>query len=297
MSTRDDLPPETAVRIADSPSARLVRYAAGRMPPDLAERLEEEWIADLAEQHGSLSRMRFALGCWWAKEVIGHEPHLYGARLSAASHGDVGVVAPLFPSPLPRRAAVFLAIVLFHFAAALALIYAVKVRERPVPQRPMTGTIYFEPKTVTPPPPLPRPQFERARFRIPELPPLGLLPSDSAHSFQPVAQPTSSLPIAAPAPVRVSGGIGKGFPDTADYYPPSAIRLGEAGLTAVNVCVDDRGRLTTDPKIAVSSGNPRLDGGALALARAGSGHYRSTTENGRAISACFQVGVRFTLRN
>ena len=65
----------------------------------------------------------------------------------------------------------------------------------------------------------------------------------------------------------------------------------------MSVCVDDLGRLTTDPKVAVSSGSPRLDGGALALARAGSGHYRSTTENGRAISACFQIGVRFALKD
>jgi TonB family protein len=297
MNTRDDLPTETAARSAESPSARLIRYAAGRMPPGLAERLEEEWLADLAVQHGALSRMRFALGCCWAKEVIGHEPHLYGARLSAAGHGKVDVTAALFPSPLPRRAAVFLFIVLFHFAAALALIYAIKVRELPMPQLPMTGHVYLEPKTAIPPPPLPRPQFDHDTYRIPELPPLGPLPTGSADSFQLVAQPTSSLATEASAPVRVSGGIGKGFPDTADFYPPSAIRLGEAGRTAVSVCVDDRGQLTTDPKIAVSSGNPRLDGGALALARAGSGHYRSTTENGRAISACFQIGVRFTLKN
>jgi TonB family protein len=297
MSTRDDLPPETAGRSAASPSARLIRYAAGRMPPGLAERLEEEWIADLAEQHGALSRMRFALGCWWAKEVIGHEPHLYGARLSAASHGKVDVITPLYPSLLPRRAAVFLVIVFLHIAAALALIYAIKVRELPIPQPPMIGRLYFDPKLVTPPLPLPRPQLGHDRVRILVLPPFGPLQSSSADSLQPIAQPTSSLPTPGPAQVRMSGGIGRGFPNTADFYPPSAMRVGEAGLTAVNVCVDDHGRLTTDPKIAVSSGSPRLDGGALALARAGSGHYRSTTENGRAISACFQIGVRFTLKS
>jgi TonB family protein len=209
----------------------------------------------------------------------------------------VGVIGSPYPSLLPRRATVLLVIVALHIAAALAFIYGVKLHDLPISQPPMSWKVYFDPKPVTPPPPLPRPQFEQDTFKIPELPPLGPLPSSSADSFQPIAQPTSSLPASGPAPVRVSGGIGKGFPDTTDFYPPGAMRLGEAGRTAVSVCVDDHGRLTTDPRIAVSSGSPRLDGGALALARAGSGHYRSTTENGRAISACFQIGVRFTLRN
>jgi len=258
---------------------------------------EEEWIADLAQQYGALSRMRFALGCCWAKYVIGHDPHLYGARLSAAGHGDLAVINPLGPSLLPKRATVLLVIVVLHIAAALAFIYAAAVRELPIPQPPMTGKIYSDPKPVTLPPPLPRPQLGQDTVRIPVLPPLGPLQSDSADRLQPIAQLTSSLPTAGPASVRTSGGIGKGFPNTEDFYPASAIRLGEAGVTAVRVCVDDHGQLTTDPKIAASSGSPRLDGGALALARAGSGHYRSTTENGRAISACFQIGVHFTLKS
>lgn len=295
MTTRDLLP-ETAGQGAASPSARLIRHAAGRMPPHLAERLEEEWIADLAEQRGALSRMRFALGCWWAQEVMAHEPHLYGARLSAPGHGEVDAISPPYPSRLPRRAAAFLAIVLFHFAAALALIYAVRVRELPIPQPPMSWKYYPDSKPVTPPLPLPRVQFDHNTVKIPQFPTLGPLQASSADSVQPFTQPASSSPPPGPALVRTSGGIGKGFPDTADFYPPSAMRLGEAGLTAVSVCVDDHGRLTADPRIAVSSGSPRLDGGALALARAGSGHYRSTTENGRAISACFQIGVRFALK-
>lgn len=297
MNTRDDLPPETTYRSATSLSARLIRYAASRTPPGLAERLEEEWIADLAEQRSAVDRIRFALGCCWARQVIGHELHLYGARLNTAGHGSVGVINSPYPSLLPRRTGVLLAIVAVHIAAALAFIYGVKLRELPVPQPPMTGKIYFDPTPAMPPPPLPRPQLEHDTVMVPELPPLRLLPSGSADSFQPIAQSTSSVPTPPPAPVRKSGGIGKGFPDTVDFYPASAVRLGEAGLTAVSVCVDDHGRLTADPKIAVSSGSPRLDGGALALARAGSGHYRSATENGKAVSACFQIGVRFALKS
>ena len=101
MNTRDDLPPETTDRIAGSASARLIRYAASRMPPGLAERLEEEWIADLCQQDGALSRMRFALGCCWARQVIGRKPHLYGLRLSAAGHGHVHSINASFPQCCP----------------------------------------------------------------------------------------------------------------------------------------------------------------------------------------------------
>jgi hypothetical protein len=296
MSTRD-LPPETTSHGAASLSARLVRYAASRTPPGLAERLEEEWIADLAEQCGALSRMRFALGCCWAGLVIGHELQLYGARLNAAGHGGGGVIDSPHPSLLPRRTAVFLVIIALHIAAALAFIYAVKVRELPIPPPTINWKIYSDPAPVPAPLPMPRAQLGQATAKIPMFPPLGPLQYGSAEAIPATAQPPSSLSTGGPGPVRMSGGIGKGFPNTADFYPPGAMRLGEAGLTAVNVCVDDHGRLTADPKIAISSGSSRLDGGALALARAGSGHYRSTTENGRAISGCFQIGVRFALKS
>jgi hypothetical protein len=55
--------------------------------------------------------------------------------------------------------------------------------------------------------------------------------------------------------------------------------------------------LASDPAIAQSSGSARLDEGALKLAKAGSGHYRSTTENGTPVSYCYPLRIRFELRN
>ena len=49
-------------------SARIIRWAAHRTP--LAERLEEEWLADMSERQGWIARLRFALGCCWAGAVI-----------------------------------------------------------------------------------------------------------------------------------------------------------------------------------------------------------------------------------
>jgi len=53
------------------------------------------------------------------------------------------------------------------------------------------------------------------------------------------------------------------------------------------------GRLTSDPAITHSSGNARLDAGALTLAKAGSGRYRPTIEDGHAVGSCFPFRIRF----
>ena len=96
---------------------------------------------------------------------------------------------------------------------------------------------------------------------------------------------------------RVQGGPGKGFPATDDYYPSAAKRMEEQGTTTVRVCVDPSGRLTSDPAAVQTSGSARLDQGALQLAKAGSGHYRATTEDGRPVNSCYSFRVRFELRN
>jgi TonB family protein len=96
---------------------------------------------------------------------------------------------------------------------------------------------------------------------------------------------------------RVAGGPGAGFPDTADFYPSVSIHLGEKGISTVQVCVDPRGRLTSDPITVQGSGSTRLDQGALRLARAASGHYRASTEDGQPVDSCYQFGVRFQLKN
>ena len=48
--------------------------------------------------------------------------------------------------------------------------------------------------------------------------------------------------------------------------------------------------------IEKSSGFARLDAGALALAKAGSGAYRSTTENGQPVTSCYAFRIRFQLK-
>jgi len=125
----------------------------------------------------------------------------------------------------------------------------------------------------------------------------GLKPSMAPHLGFPEPLGTDVPPLPPAKVNRVLGEPGKGFPNTADFYPSASIRLDEMGVVVVRGCVDSTGRLTSDPTLVQSSGKPRLDDAALKLARAGSGHYRATTEDGKPVSSCYAFGIRFDLRN
>jgi biopolymer transport protein ExbD len=57
----------------DRVAARMIQRAARSAPQSLSERLEEEWLADLAQRRGRMPQLRFALGCYWAATVIRHD--------------------------------------------------------------------------------------------------------------------------------------------------------------------------------------------------------------------------------
>jgi TonB family protein len=151
-------------------------------------------------------------------------------------------------------------------------------RVRPVPLLPPTIT-----PTIVDNVPLPDPTF-----KFPAAPTAITL----------LRLPQLTGPTQPPKPIdRVLGGPGAGFPDTEDYYPPGPRRLGETGTSVISVCVDPRGMLTAAPALVISSGVGQIDEGALRLAKAGSGHYRPTTENGRAVSSCYSFRVMFQLQD
>ena len=295
MNTRDDLSFPPVAALPTSLAARLVHYAARHAPADLAERLEEEWLADLFAQTGRLARLRFALGCCWARQVIAHDALAFGTPVSVATAGHGALAGPPhFPTmaPLPRRAAVFVLILGLHAIAILGFIYGVRTIAHMDPPPPIHGSIIDEPGTRQPPLPIPQLRFTQPTGTvIPQI----TVPRISEPSYQPLPNPAPAPTDPVHAVVRKLGGPGAGFPATQDFYPPSAIRLGETGVTAVQVCTDDQGRLTTDPRVARTSGSAQLDASALALARAGSGHYRSTSEDGRPVASCFAFAVRFAL--
>lgn len=280
---------------------RLIVRAARKAPAALSERLEEEWLADLQSRSGSLARLRLALECWWATGVITRDfrvPQL-------ATSGATGVHRPLlgelrYDLPLlSRRTFTFIVIAGLH----VLLIYgfASGFAQHVVAALPVIthGEVIVETRT---PPPLPevRQDIHFTTFAVPDTP-LPDVPTidDGKKDEGPIERGggptvTQGAPPVAPV-IRVVGGPGKGFPATADYYPDPSRRISETGAADVQVCVNAQGRLTGDPAIARSSGSRRLDAAALTLARAGSGHYRPSTENGEPVSSCYPYRIRFEL--
>jgi len=81
---------------AFSLAARLIRYAARNAPPALAERLEEEWLADLTAQPSSFAGLSLALGCCWAARVI--ERHHRAASAAVSARGSKSQLVGQFRS-------------------------------------------------------------------------------------------------------------------------------------------------------------------------------------------------------
>jgi TonB family protein len=293
---------------ADGLPQWLIHRAAHRAPESLCSRLEEEWLADLASRSSPLSRLRFALGCCWATLVIANEyprTRVAAAGTVASPVSAGGLVTPAdrnFRYFSLRSGTLFLiaglhAALFFGLAATLSHTHGTKappilenrtLKDVPREKAPVLTSMPNDWTIIVPPSELP-------------LPPL-ILPSDDVTAAVVDTDAKSQLPPQLPLTpehviVRVAGGPGTGFPDTADFYPSLSIHMAEQGMSTVRVCVDPRGRLTSDPATVQGSGSMRLDQAALKLARAASGHYRASTEDGHPVDSCYSLGIRFQLRN
>jgi TonB family protein len=169
-----------------------------------------------------------------------------------------------------------------------------------IPTGMQVGWVPEVPKNQPAPPLPPPPKFSPHVVEIPktvvDLP----YPTDDTHIIREVI-PQVEEHVAPPSTPqhslnRVLGGPGKAFPNTDDYYPFDARRRGEKGIATVRTCVDEKGRLTAAPTLAKTSGSASLDEGALKLAKAGSGRYRATTEDGRPVSSCYEYLIRFEFK-
>jgi TonB family protein len=288
--------------VTNSLARWLIQCAARQAPQGLAERLAEEWQADLTGRPRGLARVLFASGCYWASVRMAYDPLIASANQVVAtgganSHAVLGGADPTFFS---RRTMVFIAILALHALAiyGFASGFAQNAITKVLPKR---TTIHVIEQPRRPEAPLPKfvdavPAVTKAAtpdqigflsFSIPQP------PVDTSSGRGDLLLPLEHT--AGGAVRRVSGGPGAGFPSTRDFYSAEAIRRELSGVTAVRVCVDRSGHLTSDPIVANSSGYAILDRDALALARAGSGHYRSTTANGVPIDDCYAYRVRFEL--
>jgi TonB family protein len=302
---RDDDGSRPEIRVAsaafdDTLARSLVRRAARKAPPGLTDRLEEEWLADLAVRRTAFARIRFGLGCCWATRVIARDFGVAAAATAGPASGQrllLAVGGHDF-SRFSRRTTAMIAIVCLH---AVIFYFYLNDFTRSVPASqagPLVGDFIREPVR----------EHLRIRLSAPTLLSLALtsVPTPDPQikfPFDPKTITVGHSPgplhalhfAAAKASELLAGGPGAGFPHTGDYYPAVARRLGESGTAAVRVCVDPNGRLTANPTLLQSSGSAPIDQGALNLARAGSGHYRPTTQNGQPVSACYAFRIRFQL--
>lgn len=274
---------------------RLVRGAARRAPTSLSERLEEEWLADLAARSGAAARLRFALGCWRATRVISLELGV-PVGTTAAAGGKNAALLTEAPPFLPRRSVAVVLIGALHTLVIIGLAAGIAHTTGETAATPFQASFLKSQPQSASPSALGGPTFLHFKVKVPEPPPITRTDEDMAGAATAAtAGPPTVVPV-IPKVTRVMGGPAAGFPNTADFYPATSIRLDERGVATVHVCVNESGRLTAEPVIAQSSGSPRLDAGALRLAKAGSGHYEPTTEDGRPVSSCYSFAVRFQLQ-
>jgi TonB family protein len=273
----------------------LIHCAARHAPHSVAQRLEEEWLADLAERPSSMSRLRFAIGCCWATRVIAreHGPAAVPATSPAAAAGFASLD---FGNRSGRSTTLFWVVslhALVFYILMTAVLHIPKVNHDPLNILP---TITHPPEK----PPIATPNMQGMDIYVPQpVVDIALEPEKprevtTGNNSEPPAPPMGLTPH---RPLQVHGGPGTGFPDPDDFYPLPAKYLGEQGVATVQVCVDAKGRLTSDPTTLQSTGSSRLDQGAIKLATAGSGHYRASTEDGEPVNSCFPFRVRFQLKN
>jgi periplasmic protein TonB len=198
-----------------------------------------------------------------------------------------------------RRTLVFAAIVALHVFILWAFATGLARKAIEVLAPPIQTDIVQEEKTKSEPPPPPPPELRKEVVEVPPpdiniaMPEVG--PQTTAITAR-VEQPKPA-PVARAAVAATAVGLGKGFPNVDDYYPDASRRLGEEGLTVVDVCVGPDGKLTEPPKVGKTSGHERLDQAAVKVATLGSGRFKPATEEGKPITKCTQLPIRFKLRS
>jgi len=197
------------------------------------------------------------------------------------------------------RSAVLAAIIGLHVFILWAFATGLARKAIEVLAPPIQTDILQEEKTKVEPPPPPPPELRKEVVEVPPpdiniaMPEVG--PQTTAITAR-VEQPKPA-PVAKAAIAATAVGLGKGFPNVDDYYPDASRRLGEEGLTLVGICVGPDGKLTEPPKVEKTSGHERLDQAAVKVATVGSGRFKPATEEGKPITKCTQLPIRFKLHS
>ena len=113
-------------------------------------------------------------------------------------------------------------------------------------------------------------------------------PSAAAHAWDSAPRAPDGRVVPSPS-----------LPEQCDVPPtpaPGSHALPSRGKSVVCICTDEKGALTRDPVIAESSGDARVDSGAIKMARVDSGRYIPPTVDGHPQSACFRFAIDFSHR-
>jgi hypothetical protein len=223
---------------SDGVSHWLIHHAACRAPESLSQRLEEEWFADLAARPGAMSRLRLAIGCCWATQVIALEyppssvtvtsSVVEGKLMSAYAQYDMGYFS--------RRSGTLFLVVSLHavlFVTTLSHIHGNVIRD------PLQSRLLENPHPHELPPPLPAPQLKGVKIVAP-MPEFDVPRElDTSRDLTPEFGLEPSPPLSRPSPPhvvkQVQGGPGAGFPNPDDFYPELARRMEEQGIATVRV--------------------------------------------------------------
>src|SRR6185503_2837138 len=197
-----------------------------------------------------------------------------------------------------RRATVFAIILGLHVLVLWVVASGLARRIVETVAPPIQTDIIEEVQERDTPPPPPPPEFERPPVEVPP-PDVAIdipVETQSTAITDVTDRPVPMAPPPPPAPKNVKkASLGKNFPNSEDYYPAAAKRLGEEGSPTVKVCIGPNGKLTEEPTIAASSGNARLDEGAIKLAKAG--RYVAGSVDGVPSTDCLSFRVKFELKN
>lgn len=201
----------------------------------------------------------------------------------------------------PRKAIAIGVVIALHAGLILALQNGLARRVFDIKKDPLSVEIIKEDVVVdrTPPPAPPVP-IEIPQTYVPppdiriELPKVNnaIQAVSSVQAALAPPSPPAPGPVSAPKKV-VRAKMGKNFPNSEDFYPPAAKRIGQQGVSTIEVCVGPRGRMIGDPKLVQSSGFKSLDEGAVQLARKGT--YIEGTVDGVPQPDCIQFTVRFQM--
>src|SRR6267378_2666440 len=135
---------------------------------------------------------------------------------------------------MTRRGIVLVAIIGLHVFIAWAIATGLARRALEVIAPPIQTDIVEEVKTEKEPPPPPPPEFEKPPVEV-----AAAAPTPAAA----VAPTTTTTAVAAtphpPAPPprpssRTAPKLGRGFPNTEEYYPAASKRLGEEGAPTLH---------------------------------------------------------------